>query len=280
MPMPIYKTVQSFFLLLLACFLYQHITDSALVSRIIGNTSVYAATPSGSSSAEQSSSDQTSSPSQNIRVWKENGKIRASNTSFPEKSSTIQAVEKPTPPPPRKDLQERPKNWRAYEQERKIEELQRTLEHYEAQRRHVNRQHQQVRAQRKETPFHDLMGHAVVPVIFGYQGRETTAYMMLDTGATVSSIHQIALDPLGITNFDIDHAMVADGRRVKVMKTRLDYVRVGPFIKKNFLISTFPYKKKKRKAVEGGEVLGLLGMNFLRDHPFTLDHARKVIIWW
>lgn len=278
MPMFICKIAQSFGLLLLAFFLYQQIAHIALVSQIIGNTSVYAATPAEHSGAEQNSSDQTSSSSQNIRVWKENGKIRASNTSFPEKSSTIQAVEKP--PAPSKDLQGAQKTRKTSEQEKKIEELQRTLEHYEAQRRHLNRQRQQARAQRKETPFYDLMGHAVVPVILGYKGRETTVYMMLDTGATVSSIHQIALDPLGITDFDVDQAMVADGRRVKVMKARLDYVRVGPFIKKNFLISTFPYKKKKRQTVAGGEILGLLGMNFLRDHPFTLDHSRKVIIWW
>lgn len=278
MPMFICKIAQSFVLLLLAFFLYQQIANIALVSQIIGNTSVHAATPAEHSGAEQNSSDQTSSSSQNIRVWKENGKIRASNTSFPEKSSTIQAVEKP--PAPSNDLQEAQKTRKTSEQEKRIEELQRTLEHYEAQRRHLNRQRQQARAQRKETPFYDLMGHAVVPVILGYQGRETTVYMMLDTGATVSSIHQIALDPLGITDFDVDQAMVADGRRVKVMKARLDYVRVGPFIKKNFLISTFPYKKKKRQTVEGGEILGLLGMNFLRDHPFTLDHSRKVIIWW
>lgn len=125
----------------------------------------------------------------------------------------------------------------------------------------------------KETKVVIRANGIFVPVKLGYGGKELSTYLLLDTGASTTILHQIIARQLNIRSFRPAEARVADGRIVQAMSTNLDYIIVGPHKLSNFKTlvvdhegNPTPYK-------------GLLGMNFLREVNYHLDFQNEVISW-
>jgi len=113
----------------------------------------------------------------------------------------------------------------------------------------------------------------LVPVALGYKGYETQAVLILDTGASISALHQETAKNLHIQSYKRGKMRVVGGNLVDTGIVKLDYIKVGPLIKKDLYAGIIKYKGPRVPYN------GLLGMNFLRGLEFSIDYENKLIIW-
>lgn len=127
----------------------------------------------------------------------------------------------------------------------------------------------------RETPVTVTGNDAIlIPVTFGNNGKTVQATMLLDTGCSLTMVHPPITQELNPEFIRNSHSTVADGRKMDAEIVRFDFLQVGPFVEENFPAST--------GAVLNPEQLphqGLLGMGFLKKHPFMIDSKQKVIRW-
>lgn len=118
-------------------------------------------------------------------------------------------------------------------------------------------------------------GHVLVPVAISCQGRSGTVTLMIDTGATTTTITEEAAARIGLdaVSGKSRSARLADGRMVSGRQLTVDALSVGPKSVRNASVSILRH--------EGGreEHDGLLGMNFLKSFGHRIDFNRRVIIW-
>ena len=123
----------------------------------------------------------------------------------------------------------------------------------------------------KRTPV-KIIGNAVyVPVTFRNNGVAIKTEMLLDTGCATTLINTNLARQLNLKRTGAARCVVADGRTVSGEKARLYSIEVGPFIDYNLEITYLRHA--------GADNQGLLGMNFLKNHPFKISMPDKVIIW-
>ncbi|MFP4583623.1 MAG: aspartyl protease family protein [Thermodesulfobacteriota bacterium] len=128
-------------------------------------------------------------------------------------------------------------------------------------------------AQRLETPIRFSAGQVLLPVQLGYGRREVTAELVLDTGASITALHREVADRLAVRNFQKARAQVAGGQIIDVDLATLDYIRVGPFERRDIRASFLDFSGDRPGHS------GLLGMNFLQGLHYRIDYDRQVIRW-
>jgi hypothetical protein len=124
-----------------------------------------------------------------------------------------------------------------------------------------------------ETPVKIRGNIVLVPVTLGYDRNEIQTTMILDTGANVISLHEEKAAPLNIRDFRTTKVRVAGGEILDAKMVQLSYVKVGPHLKKN--IDTLLIAHEGESAPYDG----LLGINFLKSFPHTIDFDKSVIRW-
>jgi len=112
-----------------------------------------------------------------------------------------------------------------------------------------------------------------VPVTISHRGRSASTWLLLDTGATNTSISPALAQRLGIQPAETvgGSATLADGRVVQTATVVVDQVTVGPKSKQSLNVQIIPRAN--------GEETGLLGMNFLGDFPHMIETGAGIIRW-
>lgn len=127
----------------------------------------------------------------------------------------------------------------------------------------------------KTTSVRIRNNQALVPVQLSYRNTTVDAWMLLDTGATITMLSTSLADRLGIKPASTERRLsqVADGRVVQTFRTRVDSLAVGPKLKYNAEVAIMP---------SDGPIMGfdgLLGMNFLGEFRYHLDINNQTIEW-
>jgi len=121
-----------------------------------------------------------------------------------------------------------------------------------------------------------INNQVLVPVLLKNGGETVKVVLVLDTGATRTSIHEGLAGRLRIDlrSAKIAQSEVADGRMIRSRSSTIESLGVGPFTMASAEVNLIPY--------EGGEGLrdGLLGMDFLAKHRYQIDMEHELIRWF
>jgi len=124
-----------------------------------------------------------------------------------------------------------------------------------------------------ETAIDIINNHVIVPAIISYQEKKVRAKLLLDTGSTNITLHRGIAEKLSIKDPMKGSVRVAGGELIDAEAVILDSVTVGPHKEKNLVAGIIEHT--------GPAVAfdGLLGMNFLKNHEYTIDFENKTLLW-
>ena len=136
---------------------------------------------------------------------------------------------------------------------------------------------EQARLQEKQrayqTPVMIRGNRVMVPVEVAMGSDVTHLFLLLDTGATATVLHRGSLATLDLPAGDKVEARVAGGRTITSEKIKFKYIEIGPFREK----STYAMVIDPQGPPMPFD--GMLGMDFLKDHPYRVDYDSEMLIW-
>jgi predicted aspartyl protease len=115
----------------------------------------------------------------------------------------------------------------------------------------------------------------LVPVTLIYDKTEVNVHLLMDTGATGTTIHTEIADRLYINLYKSKKAKgeVVGGAIIEASIIRMDGLKVGPHTFRNQDVFIVPHEGPTAKYD------GLLGMDVLGSVSYKIDLAKQVIIW-
>jgi hypothetical protein len=124
-----------------------------------------------------------------------------------------------------------------------------------------------------QTPVVIKGNRVLVPVEVAMGNRTVKLSLLLDTGASTTVLHRSSLSELDLPSGKRFRARVAGGGIVNSNRIRFRHINVGPFqIKKaSAMVINLTGKPPSYD--------GMLGMDFLKSHPYQIDFEARVIQW-
>ena len=114
-------------------------------------------------------------------------------------------------------------------------------------------------------------GQIFIPVTFKNNGKKLYLNMVLDTGCSCTNVPYKYLNRLGVKYTKKTTSIIADGSKTYGRRTKVDMMKVGPNQEYDFNING--------SKVAGSHNKGLLGLDFLKKHPFKIDFNNEFIVW-
>ncbi len=114
----------------------------------------------------------------------------------------------------------------------------------------------------------------IVPVIFRNRGHTVKARMLLDTGASVTTIYADVASRLDLHKNKLSRvrSISANGAATDSLLTKIEYMELDEKILANPEVIVMPSQSNI-----GAD--GLLGNSFLRFFNFTIDYEKQLLIW-
>jgi hypothetical protein len=137
-------------------------------------------------------------------------------------------------------------------------------------------QRQALMENERQKQFTDVMimeNKVLIPVRLGLNGREIEVRLLLDTGASIVTLHDDAARRLGFENVQQAKARVAGGKEVTFDLAAVDFLSVGPYEQTDVLVGILNFQGQDM----GYD--GLLGMNFLQYFSYDIDFIKQRIKW-
>jgi predicted aspartyl protease len=126
-----------------------------------------------------------------------------------------------------------------------------------------------------ETKF--VMGqHMRVPVKIVYNGRVFRTLFELDTGATHTVVSQNLAKKLGVPKRPFTGSGSLAGVKVFASAFKVSSIMVGPLERKDHQILILHSNQKGWSKLKG---MNILGMDLLKDVPFSVDYQAGLIRW-
>ena len=156
---------------------------------------------------------------------------------------------------------------------RRNQEQRREVLRLQAEQEETERQQKQKVKEALRTKVTIRNDRVMVPVVIGYGILSTEAMLVLDTGASITTLYRRVVDRLYMQSFEWTTARTAAGNRIDVGLATLDYIQVGPHRRRNIQAGIV------ETTGEAFEHDGLLGMDVLRGVNYRIDFPNQVIIW-
>jgi predicted aspartyl protease len=121
-----------------------------------------------------------------------------------------------------------------------------------------------------------IRGNTVlVPVTLAYGGHEVDVHLVLDTGASKTTIHTEIADQLSMNLSKARKAQmrIVGGAVIEARVVKMNRLTVGPHTKRNWDILVVPHEGS------AASYDGLLGMDVLRGLKYRVDFKKQVILW-
>jgi predicted aspartyl protease len=116
--------------------------------------------------------------------------------------------------------------------------------------------------------------HVIVPVQIQHGGRSLNLKLLLDTGASIITLHKSAIKRLQLHYSRKAHFTTASGHTIAADIVKLKEFRFGPYRKYNILAGVIDYRQNGSVDYDG-----LLGMNALQGLNYSIDYKNSVLKW-
>jgi hypothetical protein len=131
-----------------------------------------------------------------------------------------------------------------------------------------------VKTNSSSTRFSIVNNQIIVPVVLRNNGRIVTARMILDTGASVTTIYSKLASELnmGKNKLSIIKSTSANGIKTDALLTKVDLIEVDDKLQANAEVIIMPVRSDIG-------VDGLLGNSFLKFYNFSIDYDNRLLRW-